>query len=163
VCPAFERDRAEEQIDGGPLAGDTDIMTWEEHENPWALLASGLRDRQAATGRIAIEETTYFHYSDGLARQLPAATLTSGTPVTAGCRMVKSPAELALMRLASEVTLRAYKAAWQCSVKNDQARSPSWFGSLNGSGSTAMPAFRSDAPPRCHVAGRRSCARGRSS
>jgi len=114
VCPAFERDRAQEQIDGGPLAGDTDIMTWEEHENPWALLAGGLRDRQAATGKIGIEETTYFVYSDGLARQLPAATLTSATPVTAGCRMVKSPAELALMRLASEVTLRAYKAAWQC-------------------------------------------------
>lgn len=114
VCPAFERDRAQEQIDDGPLAGLADIMTWEEHENPWALLASGLRDRQAATGRIGIEETTYWVYSDGLAKELPAATLTSGTPVTAGCRMVKSPAELALMRLASEVTLRAYKASWQC-------------------------------------------------
>ena len=89
-------------------------MTWEEHENPWALLATGLRDRGAATGRIGIEETTYWVYSDGLAKQLPGATLTSGTPVTAGCRMVKSPAELALMRLASEVTLKAYKAAWQC-------------------------------------------------
>ncbi len=114
VCPAFERDRAREQIDDGPLVGLADIMTWEEHENPWALLATGLRDRQAATGRIGIEETVYWVYSDGLAKELPAATLTSGTPVTAGCRMVKSPAELALMRLASEVTLRAYKASWQC-------------------------------------------------
>ena len=114
VCPAFERDRAQEQIDDGPLIGMADIMTWEEHENPWALLASGLRDRQAATGRIGIEETTYWVYSDGLAKELPAATLTSGTPVTAGCRMVKSPAELALMRLASEVTWRAYQASWQC-------------------------------------------------
>jgi Xaa-Pro dipeptidase len=78
------------------------------------LLATGLRDRRAATGRIGIEETTWWVYSDGLAKELPSATLTSGTPVTAGCRMVKSPAELALMRLASEVTLKAYKAAWQC-------------------------------------------------
>ena len=114
VCPAFERDRAQEQIDSGPFGGDADIMTWEEHENPWALLASGLRDRGAATGRIGIEETTYWVYSDGLAKALPTATLTSGTPITAGCRMVKSGAELALMRLASEVTLKAYKAAWQC-------------------------------------------------
>ena len=114
VCPAFERDRAQEQVDGGPFAGDADIMTWEEHENPWALLAGGLRDRGAATARIGIEETTYWVYSDGLARELPTATLTSGTPITAGCRMVKTPAELALMRLASEVTLKAYKAAWQC-------------------------------------------------
>lgn len=114
VCPAFERDRAQEQIDDGPFAGDADVMTWEEHENPWALLARGLRDRGAATGRIGIEETTYWVYSDGLAKELPTATLTSGTPITAGCRMVKSPSELALMRLASEVTLKAYKAAWQC-------------------------------------------------
>ena len=114
VCPGFERDRAQEQIDDGPFAGDADIMTWEEHENPWALLAGGLRDRGAATGRIGIEETTYWVYSDGLAKELPTATLTSGTPITAGCRMVKSASELALMRLASEVTLKAYKAAWQC-------------------------------------------------
>ncbi|HKP28046.1 MAG TPA: Xaa-Pro peptidase family protein [Gemmatimonadales bacterium] len=114
VCPAFERDRAQEQINDGPFEGDADIMTWEEHENPWALLAGGLRDRGAATARIGIEETTYWVYSDGLAKELPTATLTSGTPITAGCRMVKSPAEIALMRLASQVTLKAYKAAWQC-------------------------------------------------
>ena len=28
VCPYFERDRAMEQINSGPLAKDTDIMTW---------------------------------------------------------------------------------------------------------------------------------------
>src|SRR5581483_1653379 len=37
----------------------------------------------------------------------------SATPVTAGCRMIKSPAELALMRLAAEVSLAAYEAAWK--------------------------------------------------
>jgi len=35
----------------------------------------------------------------------------SGTPVTAGCRGVKDDHELALMQLANEVTLTAYKAA----------------------------------------------------
>ena len=39
--------------------------------------------------------------------------ITSGTPVTAGCRMVKDAHELALMRLASQVTLKAYEAAWK--------------------------------------------------
>src|SRR5262249_17176628 len=35
------------------------------------------------------------------------------TPVTAGCRMIKSPAELALMRLASQVTLSVYGAVYR--------------------------------------------------
>jgi Xaa-Pro dipeptidase len=36
-----------------------------------------------------------------------------GTPVTAGCRMVKDAHEIALMRHASAVTLTAYEAAWK--------------------------------------------------
>src|SRR5262245_16200785 len=31
VCPAFEEDRAHEQIAGGPLAAAPDVRTWEEH------------------------------------------------------------------------------------------------------------------------------------
>lgn len=113
VCPAFERDRAMEQVAQGPLDRDTEILTWEEHENPWALCAKALRGRGLATARIGIEETVRFVFSDGLARELPQARLVSGTPVTAGCRMVKDAHEIALMRLASEVTITAYEAAWK--------------------------------------------------
>jgi Xaa-Pro dipeptidase len=56
VCPAFERDRAEEQISEGPLAGSgAEVMTWHEHESPYALVAQGLRARQTATGAVGIE------------------------------------------------------------------------------------------------------------
>jgi Xaa-Pro dipeptidase len=34
VCPAFEEDRAREQIARGPFTGDADVRTWHEHENP---------------------------------------------------------------------------------------------------------------------------------
>jgi Xaa-Pro dipeptidase len=113
VCPSFERDRAEEQINEGPLAGSgAEVMTWHEHENPYALVAQGLRARQA-TGAVGVEETVRWVFSDGIASALPSATLRSATPVTAGCRSIKSPAELALMRLASEVTWKAYKAAFE--------------------------------------------------
>ena len=113
VCPSFERDRAEEQISEGPLAGSgTDVMTWHEHENPYALVARGLRARQA-TGTVGVEETVRWVFSDGIAGALPSVTLRSATPVTAGCRGIKSPAELGLMRLASEVTWKAYKAAFE--------------------------------------------------
>jgi Xaa-Pro dipeptidase len=112
VCPAFEEDRAREQLQGGPLA-DTEVMTWEEHESPYALVAGGLRARGIAGGRIGMEETVRFVFSDGVAKAAPALEVVSGTPVTAGCRGVKDEHELALMQLANEVTLTAYKAAFE--------------------------------------------------
>jgi Xaa-Pro dipeptidase len=113
VCPAFEADRAQEQVASGPLAGEVEFLTWQEDESPYALVAQGMRARGRATGRLGIEETVRYVFSDGVARAAPALSLTSATPVTAGCRAVKSPAELALMRLASQVTLKAYEAAYR--------------------------------------------------
>lgn len=111
VCPAFEEDRAREQLALGPLA-NADVLTWEEHESPYALVAEGLRARGIASGKIGAEETVQFRFSDGLALASPASQVVSGTPVTAGCRGVKDEHELALMKLANEATLTAYKAAW---------------------------------------------------
>lgn len=113
VCPAFEEERAGEQLALGPLGGDTPIRTWHEHESPWEKVAEGLRDLGLATGKVGIEETVQFRFSNGLALAAPNVTLTSGNPISAGCRMVKDAHELELMRLASEITLAAYKAAWE--------------------------------------------------
>lgn len=113
VCPAFEEDRAREQIANGPLASSADVRTWEEHESPYRRVAEGLRDRGIASGRVGIEETVRFVFSDGLAAAAPALTLASATPVSAGCRAVKDAHELDLMRLASRATLRAYEAAYR--------------------------------------------------
>src|SRR6188474_3605904 len=57
VCPAFEHDRALEQIDAGPLKGTADVMTWEEHESPYQRIAEGLREQRITTGRLGVEET----------------------------------------------------------------------------------------------------------
>lgn len=112
VSPAFEEDRAREQLALGPL-DSTEVLTWEEDESPHDLVASGLRDRGLATGNLGVEETVRFVYSDGVARSAPSLTLKDAIPVTAGCRGVKDDHELALMRLASTVTIRAYKAAYE--------------------------------------------------
>ncbi len=127
VCPMFERDRALEQVKTGPLGAGTDVMTWDEHESPYALVADGLRSRGMATGVIGFEETVRFVFSDGIAAALPGARTATATPVTAGCRMTKSPTELALMRLASAVTLKAYEAAYR-SLKDGMTQSQ--FGGL---------------------------------
>ncbi|HUI42208.1 MAG TPA: Xaa-Pro peptidase family protein [Terriglobia bacterium] len=113
VCPAFERGRAEEQIANGPLAANPDVRTWQEDESPYALVAQGLRDRGVSTGRLGMEERVQFVFSDGVAQAAPALAIVSGTPVTAGCRMHKSAHEIALMRLAAQVTITAYEAAWR--------------------------------------------------
>ena len=107
VTPAFERDRALEQIRVG-----SDVRAWQEDESPYALVARALADRGAATGRVGVEEAMPFAFSDGIGQALPAARLASATPVTAGCRMVKDAHELALMRRACAITLTAYRAVF---------------------------------------------------
>lgn len=113
VCPAFERDRAQEQIANSPEAAQATVRTWQEDENPYDLVAHGLKSLGIATGRLGIEESIRFAFSDGVAKSCPSLTIASATPVTAGCRMFKSKHELALMRLANQATLTAYSAAYR--------------------------------------------------
>jgi Xaa-Pro dipeptidase len=113
VTPAFEEERALEQAHEGPLGADAQVYAWEEDEDPYALVARGLRERGLATATVGAEETTRFVFGEGMASALPQGTFASGTPITAGCRMVKDAHEIALMRHASAVTLRAYEAVWR--------------------------------------------------
>ena len=105
VCPAFEEARARELIRFGD-----DIRLWQEEESPFALIAAILKDKGAASGRVGVEEQVRFFVMDGLRQAAPAAELASATAVTAGCRMIKSPAELALMQRATDITILAIKA-----------------------------------------------------
>jgi len=126
VCPAFEEDRAREQLALGPLGG-TEVRTWQEHESPYERVAEGLHDRGIATGRIGAEETVQFRFSDGVAQAAPGLDVVSGTPITAGCRGTKDEHEIDLMKLANEVTLTAYKAAYLAMEEGMTQRD---FGSL---------------------------------
>jgi Xaa-Pro dipeptidase len=113
VCPAFEVDRAQEQIALGPFGGGkADIRSWQEDESPFLRVAQGLKDRGIASGRLGIEETVKFVFADSIAQAAPQLHVVSGTPVTAGCRMIKDAHELELMRLASKATLRVYEAVF---------------------------------------------------
>jgi Xaa-Pro aminopeptidase len=124
VAPAFEEERLHEQIAQGPLAGEADVFTWQEDEDPYALVGKALRDRGFTTGQLGIEERTTYVFSDGVAKASPAIRMVSGTPVTAGCRMIKSAHEIELLQLANDATLKVYEAVWKAlkpGMKQDEA------------------------------------------
>jgi Xaa-Pro aminopeptidase len=106
VTPGFEEQRARELI-----KFSNDVRVWQEDESPYRVIAGILRDRGAATGKIGMEERVRFFIFDGVRQELPNAQFVSATPVTAGCRMIKSPAEIALMQRANDITLQAIGAS----------------------------------------------------
>ncbi len=108
VAPAFEEDRVHER-----MTQSSRIYTWQEDDNPYARLAQGLRDAGVSTGRLGIEEKVPFVFADGIAKAAPSMAIVSATSVTAGCRSIKSAAELKLMQLANDITLQVYEAAWK--------------------------------------------------
>jgi Xaa-Pro dipeptidase len=107
VTPFFEEPSVRET-----LAIPAQLRVWQEDESPVALIAQALRERGIAKGTVGVEETVRFFASDGLARLAPGLRLVSANPVVRGCRMVKSPAEIALMTKATEVTIAAYRWVW---------------------------------------------------
>lgn len=107
VCPAFEEERAREVITFG-----TDIRVWEEDESPYTRVAQIIADRSPRSKRVGIEENVRFFLYDGMRAVMDGYGFTNATPVTAGCRLIKSPAELALMQVANDITIDAYKDAF---------------------------------------------------
>ena len=104
VTPYFEEPSIRESL----VVGD-DVRTWHENENPFQRVAEVLADRGMKSGRIGIEETVRFFVANGVRSVLPEFTVVPGDPVTRGCRMFKSAAELALMQTANDITLAAYQ------------------------------------------------------
>jgi Xaa-Pro dipeptidase len=117
VCPVFEEGRVRERMEAKPAtlpqASVTKVYTWNEDDSPYVVLVKALKDAGIATGRIGIEERTQFAFADGILHASPHLTAVNGTPITAGCRAIKSRAELTLMRLANDITLKVYEAAFK--------------------------------------------------
>ena len=107
VTPYFEEPSVRES-----LAVSGEVRTWNEHEDPFAVVAGILRDRRAVGRTIGYEETVRFFAVDGLRKALPGAVIENAAPIVRACRMVKSAAELALMQKATDVTVAAYRHTW---------------------------------------------------
>ena len=102
VTPAFEEPSVREN-----LKVSADVRVWNEHESPFAVLADWLKAHGAGRGPVGVEETTRFFAFDGL-RRLGVETR-GDSDVVRACRVIKSPAEIALMQAASDITIAAYR------------------------------------------------------
>src|SRR4051812_7868233 len=104
VCPRFELGSLE-----AALGIQAAIVLWEEHESPYALAASVLTGLGARS--LAIDPALPFFAFDGLRLAGPHLAMLNAAPIVDGCRMIKSAAELALMRQAKAMTLEVHRRA----------------------------------------------------
>jgi Xaa-Pro dipeptidase len=106
VGPAFERGTLEARQGALRFA----VRSWQEHESPYALVRQTLDD--AKLGRrdaVAFGPTLRSFVAEGLREG--GCNLVSGAAAIGGCRRIKSPAELALLRRANEATKAALQLA----------------------------------------------------
>jgi len=106
VTPFFEAPSIKEM-----LAVPAEVRTWQEDEEPLKLVADFLRERRVATLPVAFEETNRFFLENRLKQQLPGVQIVSANPVVRAQRMIKSPAELALMQAAADVMIASLRYA----------------------------------------------------
>ncbi|HVF94026.1 MAG TPA: Xaa-Pro peptidase family protein [Sphingomonas sp.] len=104
VTPFFEEPSVRQT-----LAIPASVRVWQEDESPYAVAAGFLRDRKLASRTVAVEETVRYFIQNGMARALPDARIVPADIVVRGVRMIKTAAEIALMQMATDVTIAAYR------------------------------------------------------
>ncbi|GAB3286714.1 M24 family metallopeptidase [Parahaliea aestuarii] len=107
VTPSFEESRLRELLET-----TADVLTWEEDQDPFALIGAWLKRKGLAKGTVALDESVRHFVAHELAAAAPDVTVTSARPEVTRCRVIKSAAEIALMQLASDITIRAYRTVY---------------------------------------------------
>jgi len=105
IVPAFEAHRTEQAKALGC------VVAWEEHEDPFKLIADTLTNNGLARATVALDGETSLWVHEGLRSALPGATFINGRPLINRCRMIKSPQELDLIEQACAKTGAALTAA----------------------------------------------------
>jgi len=105
VTPFFEQPTILEM-----LQIPAEIRTWQEDENPFELIAGVLNDHGAPAGPLAVDATARYYVLDAVTKALESQRqVVPGHDLVRACRMFKSPAELALLQTANDVTLTALR------------------------------------------------------
>jgi Xaa-Pro aminopeptidase len=104
ICPAFEESRLR------GMSAVTDVVTWEETEDPFAKAASLF---PAAARTLAIEPSTAYDDVERLLSHRPAWKAVSAGSLFAAVRMVKTTEEIEAMRRAIAVALPRFRRAFE--------------------------------------------------
>ncbi len=102
ITPRFELEKIE-----GLVSLPGDILTWEEDDSPWRLLA----DRIGTAGRMAVDERMALAMYRSLRAEIDDARLADAGPMIHALRSRKSPAEIALMGHAKAITIEVHRRA----------------------------------------------------
>ena len=104
VTPLFEKPSVQES-----LGITAEVRVWQEDEEPLKLVADFLKERGVDGAPIGFEETNRYWILDRLRQQLPSVNVVSANPIARAIRMIKTPAELALMQAAADITVAAFR------------------------------------------------------
>ncbi|KQO44053.1 Xaa-Pro peptidase family protein [Pseudomonas chengduensis] len=110
LAPAFEEGTVRDfQVVPGV------INTWQEHENPYALLLEclkrlGILPNDGAQPKVGLCSSLPFFMFEGIRQLTSGYRFVDAGGITTACRQCKSPAEIALMQRAKDMTLEVHKA-----------------------------------------------------
>ncbi|HEY0746052.1 MAG TPA: Xaa-Pro peptidase family protein [Steroidobacteraceae bacterium] len=104
ITPAFEEPSVRETLQVGG-----EVRPWDEHESPFEKVAQALKDRGISSGLVAAESTIRFFIIAGIRQASSAYEIIPADALVRSCRLIKSPAELALLQLANDVTIEALR------------------------------------------------------
>jgi Xaa-Pro dipeptidase len=104
VTPAFEEPSVRETLQIGG-----EVRPWDEHESPFTKIVQGLKDRDIDSGLLAAESTMRFFIVSGIRQISDVYEIIPADPLVRACRLIKSPAELALLQVANDVTIEALR------------------------------------------------------
>lgn len=104
VSPQFEAPKLQTLL---RIAGE--IAVWEEHENPYDLIAARIAGFDAPGKGLALDPATPFVFASALMQSAAAPVIAAQAMISAQ-RQVKSPAEIALIQTAMQASLAVQKA-----------------------------------------------------
>lgn len=104
ITPAFEEPSVRETLQ---VPGE--VRAWDEHESPFERIVQALKDRGVTSGVLAAESTMRFFIIAGIRQVSSGYDIVPADSLVRACRLIKSPAELALMQVANNITLEALR------------------------------------------------------
>ncbi len=104
VAPRFELEKV-----SSLLGVSGDVLTWEEDENPYRLIAGRLR----AKARLGLDDQIALFMYHRLRAEMGDERLLDAGPLINTLRRQKSAAEIALLQRAKDITFEAHRRAWK--------------------------------------------------